>query len=44
MNYRARDLSLATLRMLFRHPAIHLGIAIEGIMDVTEKPPGPDKA
>jgi centrosomal protein CEP104 len=44
MNYRARDISLNTLRMLFRHPAVELRHAIEGIMDITERPPGPAKA
>lgn len=44
MNYRARDISLNTFRMLFRHPAINIQQAIEGIMDITEKPPGPAKA
>jgi hypothetical protein len=29
---------------LFRHPSIEIRHAIEGIMDITEVPPGPAKA
>jgi hypothetical protein len=43
MNYRARDISLNMLMVLFRHPSVELRHAIEGIMDITEKPPGPAK-
>ena len=44
MNYRARDISLSNLMNIFRHPSMELRHAIEGIMDITEKPPGPAKA
>ena len=44
LNYRARDISINTFKMLFRHPAVELRHAIEGIMDITERPPGPAKA
>ena len=33
-----------TLMRLFRHPSIEIRHAIEGIMDITEVPPGPAKA
>ena len=44
MNYRARDISMNTLIMLFRQPGVDIRHAIEGIMDITEAPPGPAKA
>lgn len=44
MNYKARDVSMATLNMIFRHPSVPISVAIEGVMDITEKPPGPAKA
>ena len=44
MNYRARDISLKALGDLLRHPAVEGRHAIEAIMDITEKPPGPAKA
>jgi centrosomal protein CEP104 len=44
LNYRARDISLHTLISLFRHPAVDIRQLIEGIMDITEKGPTPDKA
>jgi len=44
MNYRARDISLRGLGDLLRHPAVELRHALEAIMDITEKPPGPAKA
>lgn len=43
MNYRGRDRSLNTFKSLFRHPSVELRHAIEGIMDITEKAPGPSK-
>jgi len=44
LNYRSRDISMSTLIKLFRHPSIEIRVAIEGIMDITEKPPGPAEA
>ena len=41
MNFRAKDISMNSLMTLFRHPSIELRHAFEGIMDITEKPPGP---
>jgi centrosomal protein CEP104 len=43
LNYRARDISLHCLISLFRHPAVDIRQLIEGIMDITEKGPTPDK-
>jgi len=43
LNYRARDISLHSLISLFRHPAVDIRTLIEGIMDITEKGPTPDK-
>lgn len=43
LNYRARDISLHSLISLFRHPAVDIRQLIEGIMDITEKGPSPDK-
>jgi len=44
LNFRSRDISMNTLMRLFRHPSIEIRHAIEGIMDITEIPPGPAKA
>jgi hypothetical protein len=43
LNSRARDLSLDSLIAIFRHPAMDIRQLIEGIMDITEKGPSPDK-
>ena len=43
LNYRARDISLNSLIEIFRHPAMDIRQLIEGIMDITEKGPSPDK-
>ena len=43
MNFRARDISMGALLLIFRHPSIDIRFAIEGVMDITEKPPGPAK-
>ena len=43
LNSRARDNSLHALISLFRHPAVDIRLLIEGIMDVTERGPTPDK-
>ena len=43
LNYRARDMSQAALISLFRHPAVDIRTLIEGIMDITERGPTPDK-
>lgn len=43
LNYRARDISLHSLISLFRHPAVDIRTLIEGVMDITEKGPPPDK-
>jgi centrosomal protein CEP104 len=43
LNYRARDISLHSLISLFRHPAVDIRVLMEGIMDITEKGPSPDK-
>jgi hypothetical protein len=44
LNYRARDISLQTLMTVFRQPGVDIKHGIEGIMDITEQPPGPAKA
>ena len=44
MNYRARDISLSAVMVLFRHPSVELKHAFDSIMDITEKPPGVAKA
>ena len=43
LNYRARDISLNSLISIFRHPAMDIRQLIEGVMDITEKGPTPDK-
>jgi len=43
MNYKARDSSMAMLMTIFRHPSVPISVAIEGVMDITEKQPGPAK-
>jgi centrosomal protein CEP104 len=43
LNFRARDMSLHSLISIFRHPAMDIKQLIEGIMDVVEKGPSPDK-
>lgn len=43
LNYRARDISLHSLISIFRHPSADIRTLIEGIMDITEKGPTPDK-
>ena len=44
LNKKTRDVSLHTLISLFRHPQVDIRQLIEGIMDITEKGPTPDKA
>lgn len=43
LNYRARDISLHSLMAMLRHPAVDIRMLIEGIMDITERGPTPDK-
>ena len=43
LNFRARDISLHSLISIFRHPAMDIKQLIEGIMDITEKGPSPEK-
>jgi hypothetical protein len=46
LNFRARDVSLATLIQIFKHPALHIGDLVKGCMDIVEQQEGgvsPDK-
>jgi centrosomal protein CEP104 len=43
LNFRARDISLHSLISIFRHPAMDIKTLIEGIMDIFDKGPSPDK-
>ena len=36
LNFRARDVSLATLIQIFKHPALHVGDLVKGCMDIVE--------
>jgi hypothetical protein len=42
-NYRAQDKSRKRLMQMFGSPGVEIRHVIEGIMDITEGPPGPEK-
>lgn len=43
LNFRARDISLHALIEIFRHPAMDIKQLVDGLMDIVEKGPSPDK-